>query len=103
MTETSPATSTPPPPARDGVPLKDRPRGPEDRSAPAAGPRRRHCWVDLTGHPHLQHQGETEGLILQWAQDDGWVALVAYVYPRPGGDMTIQEWIPAHRLRPATS
>lgn len=96
--------------SRRGVPLKDRPvvRGPgwlepEEASAPpqspppAPGPgrRRRHCWVT-----HPDHVGELEGLVLQWAQDDGWVALVQYVLEQPGGPTAVQEWIPATRLRP---
>lgn len=39
---------------------------------------------------------------MQWAQDQrGWVALVTFVAPQAGGDLTIQEWIPAAALRPA--
>ena len=93
------------PPTRDGVPLKERVRpgsAPSQEASPAGGGRRRHCWVDLTGHRELSHPGEVEGLILQWAQDgDGWVALCAFVLPRSGGDLTVQQWVPAARLRPA--
>lgn len=41
--------------------------------------------------------------MLQWAREDGpgWVALVAYVLSREGGDVTVQEWVPAGRIRPA--
>lgn len=86
-----------PPPARPGVPLKDRPiaEGPPVKPASGGQPRRRHCWVD---HP----EGSREGLVLQWAQDQGgWVALVIYVVPRSQGDLAVQEWVPAVRLRPA--
>lgn len=38
--------------------------------------------------------GQLEGLVLQWAQDDGWVALVQYVLEPPGGPVAVQEWIP---------
>lgn len=86
------------PPTRPGVPLKDRPIGTEDPPAQqeTAPRRRRHCYVTRTGH------GDVEGLVLQWAQDQrGWVALVVYVVPREGGDVTMQEWLPAAQLRPA--
>ena len=85
---------TPPPPTRAGVPLKDRPTG--NQSPPAATPRRRrHCWLTR------EDGTETEALVLQWAQDGAeWVALVAHVIPRPGGDLIAQEWAPATRLRP---
>lgn len=90
------------PPTRDGVPLSDRPIGSRPDPTPKPTTRRRHCWVDLTDHPTFSGAGEAEGLILQWAQDErGWVALVAYVVPRPGADLTVQEWVPAARLRPA--
>lgn len=86
------------PPTRSGVPLKDRPVGSESAPAPAPAPasaRRKHCYVARAG-------GDLEGLVLQWAQDTrGWVALVVYVEPREGGDVTIQEWLPGGQLRPA--
>lgn len=84
------------PPTRSGVPLKDRPVGSESVPAPApASARRKHCYVAHAG-------GDLEGLVLQWAQDArGWVALVVYVEPREGGDVTIQEWLPGGQLRPA--
>lgn len=82
------------PPTRSGVPLKDRPVGSESAPAPPS-PRRKHCYVARAG-------GDLEGLVLQWAQDTrGWVALVVYVEPREGGDVTIQEWLPGGQLRPA--
>ncbi len=84
------------PPPRRGVPLEDRPvaEAPPPRPQTAPGRHRRHCWVK---HP----DGVIEGLVLQWAQDQGWVALVAYVAPRPGGgEQIIQEWLPAGRLQP---
>lgn len=88
------------PPTRPGVPLKDRPLGDNESTpsqAPAKEARRRHCFVTLD-------EGETEGLVLQWAQDSrGWVALVVYVVPRTGGDLTVQEWLPAAQLRPAST
>lgn len=87
---------TAPPPTRPGVPLKDRPTG--DQPLPEAAPRRRrHCWLTR------EDGTETEGLVLQWAQDGAvWVALVAHVIVRPGGDLIAQEWVPATRLRPVT-
>lgn len=43
----------------------------------------------------------TEEVVLQWAQDTrGWVALVVHVIPTVDGDLTVQEWVPASRLRP---
>ncbi|MCW4600195.1 hypothetical protein ON003_00150 [Janibacter hoylei] len=92
-------TTSPPPPTRSGVPLKDRPTGADEPQRPDGGPvaRRRHCWVtDLDGVEH-------EGLVLQWAQEGAgeWVALVAYVVSQPGRDRTVQEWAEARRLRPA--
>lgn len=41
---------------------------------------------------------------MQWARDDdaGWVALVAYVLEQEGGAITVQEWVPAARLRRAS-
>lgn len=62
---------------------------------PAGKARRRHCWVEY-------QTGRCEGLVLQWAQDErGWVALVMYVIPQAGGDIAVQEWLPAARLQPA--
>lgn len=95
--------STPDPPTRDGVPLRDRPQGHAPQSpAPQERRRRRHCWVDLTEHSTVGHAGEVEGLVLQWGVQDarGWVALVTYVIPSTGGDVTVQGWLPAARLRP---
>lgn len=89
------------PPTRAGIPLKDRAVGDTatDSSPPRVDPatrRRRHCYVTRPDHEEL------EGLVLQWAQDQrGWVALVTYVVPREGGDVTMQEWLPADQLRPA--
>lgn len=94
----------PDPPTRPGVPLKDRVSSAagEQQAPPSIGKRRRHCWVDLTGHPAYSRDGKVEGLVLQWAQDErGWVALVAYVVTQPGGDVTVQEWVQAARLSPA--
>lgn len=93
--------TVPEPPTRDGVPLRDRPiAGETTESESTTHRRRRHCWVDLTDHDTTA--GEVEGLVLQWAQDArGWVALTAYVVTRAGGDITVQEWVPANRLRPA--
>ncbi|CCI54238.1 hypothetical protein [Nostocoides jenkinsii] len=50
----------------------------------------------------MQHpDGPLQGLVLQWAQEPaGWAALTIYVIPRPGGDLIVQEWLPAHRLTP---
>lgn len=79
--------------------MRDRPVGDNPpAAATAAQPaRRRHCFVALDG-------GEVEGLVLQWAQDErGWVALVVYVLPRHGSDLTVQEWLPAAQLRPAST
>lgn len=61
---------------------------------PGGDGRRRHC--------HVQHpDGPLQGLVLQWAQEPaGWAALTIYVIPRPGGDLIVQEWLPAHRLTP---
>ena len=87
------------PPTRPGVPLKDRPVGDHAGAPPQSDQptrRRRHCYVTRPDHEEL------EGLVLQWAQDQrGWVALVTYVVPREGGDVTMQEWLPADQLRPA--
>ena len=49
--------------------------------------------------------GLAQGLVLQWAQDQrGWVALVVFVLEQVrGGDVTVQEWLPADRLRPASA
>lgn len=64
--------------------------------------RRRHCWVDLADHPTYRSTNRAEGLVLQWAQEEqGWVALVAYVVTHPRGGITVQEWIQAARLTPA--
>jgi len=46
--------------------------------------------------------GLAQGLVLQWAQDQrGWVDKVVFVLEQAGGDVTVQEWLPADRLRPA--
>lgn len=85
-----------PPLPRRGIPLKDRPvYGATPARAEATRDRhRRHCWVQ---HP----TGVIEGLVLQWAQDRGWVALVVYVVTAPGGgEQIVQEWLPAGRLQP---
>ena len=38
---------------------------------------------------------------MQGAQDErGWVALVTFVVPQAGGDLSIQEWIHVTGLRP---
>ncbi len=84
---------------RRGIPLRDRPvvtgRAEVPRPDPASPGRQRHCVVD-------QPDGQWQGLILQWAKEhSGWVALTIYVRPGPGGDVAIQEWIPAARLRAA--
>ncbi|MEN3123843.1 hypothetical protein [Janibacter sp. LM] len=83
------------PPTRPGIPLRDRPVAGADVSTPATSARRtRHCWVRIDGE-------RFEGLVLQWAQDErGWVALVVFVQPRPGGDVTVQQWVPASDLQP---
>lgn len=80
---------------RRGVPLRDRPvvtglsETPRRDQRPG---RQRHCLVD-------QPDGQWQGLILQWAKEPaGWVALTIYVKPGPGGDVAVQEWIPAERL-----
>lgn len=65
-------------------------------AAVQTGQRQRWCLVD-----HPLH-GSAQGLVLQWAQDGrGWVALVVFVLEQEGGDVTVQEWLPAARLRPA--
>lgn len=53
-------------------------------------------WIGLVPAP-----SRFEGLVLQWAQDErGWVALVVYVQPLPGGDVTVQQWVPSQALQP---
>lgn len=90
------------PPTREGTPLRDRPTGSGPAPDPPSRERRRHCWVDLTDHPTFSSEAEAEGMVLQWAQDErGWVALVVFVITRPGADLTVQEWVPRSRLRPA--
>lgn len=46
---------------------------------------------------------EAEGIVLQWAKEDGigWVAWTLYVVDGPTTARAIQEWLPADRLRPA--
>lgn len=82
------------------MPLKDRPVNgvARDEPVPAESPtRQRWCVVN-----HPEH-GSAQGLVLQWAQDQrGWVALVVFVLERAGGDVTVQEWVPADRLRSAS-
>lgn len=106
-------------PRRPGIPLKDRPVIPPpnrhisggaaeqavDMVLPAAGAsaatgRRRHCWVSLPDHDG--NLREVEGLVLDWTKEDGtgWVAWTLYVTDDPEA-RTVQEWLPAHRLRPA--
>ena len=87
-----------PPPTRPGVPLEDRPVGDQAPATSTVARRHgRHCWLALGDGT------ETEALVLQWAQDgDVWVALVAHVIARPGGDLIAQEWVPAARLRPVS-
>lgn len=83
------------PPTRAGTPLRDRPVAGTDGPEREPSPRRtRHCWVSIAGE-------RFEGLVLQWAQDErGWVALVVYVQPRQGGDVTVQQWVPSKDLQP---
>ena len=51
----------------------------------------------------IQSTVRRRGWSLQRAQDQrGWVALVVFVLERAGGDVTVQEWVPADRLRPAS-
>lgn len=93
--------TVPDPPARAGTPLRDRPIGGVAPAESTTKSRRRHCWVDLTEHPRFSDAARAEGLVLQWAQDTrGWVALVVHVIPTVDGDLTVQEWVPASRLRP---
>ena len=55
----------------------------------------------MVNHPV---HGLAQGLVLQWAQDQrGWVALVVFVLEQAGGDVTVQEWLPADQLRPASA
>jgi hypothetical protein len=92
---------------RRGIPLNERvavgrPSDPEPAAAEPEQPlaarpaRRRHCWVRLP-----DRHDEAEGLVLHWAHDGGWVALVLYVVERPTGPVAVQEWLSAGRLRPA--
>ncbi|MCB0893654.1 MAG: hypothetical protein KDB51_17850 [Propionibacteriaceae bacterium] len=89
------------PPVRAGIPLKDRPANGVAREEPApadAPARQRWCVVNHPVH------GLAQGLVLQWAQDQrGWVALVVFVLEQAGGDVTVQEWLPAARLRAASA
>ena len=82
--------------------MKDRPVNGVAREEPApadAPARQRWCVVNHPVH------GLAQGLVLQWAQDQrGWVALVVFVLEQVrGGDVTVQEWLPADRLRPASA
>lgn len=87
------------PPVRAGIPLKDRPVDGIAREGPVSGVTRRRRWC-MVNHPV---HGQAQGLVLQWAQDErGWVGLVVFVLEQAGGDVTVQEWVPADRLRPAS-
>lgn len=81
--------------------MKDRPVNGVARKEPApADTQARQRWC-VVNHPV---HGVAQGLVLQWAQDQrSWVALVVFVLEQAGGDVTVQEWLPADQLRPASA
>ena len=59
--------------------------------------RRRHCWV-LGTEPE---PGPWPGLLAEWRQvDEQWQARVVYLVGETS--TTMEEWVPASRLRPGT-
>jgi hypothetical protein len=69
-------------------------RGQVDRIARL---RRRHCWVMGTE----PHPGPWPGLVTEWRREDGgWQARVVYVVGATAS--TVEEWLPAARLRPGS-
>jgi hypothetical protein len=63
----------------------------------------RHCWVlDPADGLHVRRPG----LLVEWRQGGpgGWEGRVVYAAQlRPGEWMTLEEWVPATLVRPATS
>ena len=63
----------------------------------------RHCWVlDPADGRHVRRPG----LLVEWRQGGpgGWEGRVVYAAQlRPGEWMTLEEWVPATLVRPATS
>ncbi len=69
-------------------------RGQVDRIARL---RRRHCWVMGTE----PHPGPWPGLVTEWRRETGrWQARVVYVVGATAS--TVEEWLPAARLRPGS-
>jgi len=88
--------STPPPPTRPGIPLKDRH---DPGAAPASSALPRHCWV--TGPADAP--GPWPGVLTSWrrATDGSWQALVTYAVAPEGESTVITQWLAQGLVRPA--
>jgi hypothetical protein len=90
-----------------GVPMSQRVAAgrPADPALPAPVEEcpARHCWVlDPADGRHVRRPG----LLVEWCQGGpgGWEGRVVYAAQlRPGEWMTLEEWVPATLVRPATS
>jgi len=82
-----------------GVPLRDRPVAPLKKDE-VPRTQVRHCWV--TGP--AEDPGPWPGLILEWRRDQtaGWSALVVYAVTTETVTTTVQTWVNASALSPAT-
>lgn len=80
---------------RGGVPVGNRPTfvGTQRVDGTAAARPRRHVWATTPDG------AESPGLLIQWQRrDQDWWALVVWV---PEAGITVQQWLPAERLRSA--
>jgi hypothetical protein len=72
--------------------------GDVDQDRPTSSPRQRHCWVHTPEAPSEPRPG----LVIEWRQTaTGWQARVVYALDDGDRASTVENWVPAERLRPA--
>ena len=73
--------------------------GPEaGAGAPAAGPVRRHCWVQGLEHA----PGHWPGLLVEWRRSEAgvWEGRVVYLVTDAGAPVLVEAWLAAAHLAP---
>lgn len=95
---------------RDGMTLAERARAgrpgqgaapPAEETAldpPAAGPVRRHCWVQGLEHA----PGHWPGLLVEWRRGEAgvWEGRVVYLVTDGGAPVLVEAWLTAAHLAP---